>query len=51
MTKDAGDFTHYGDQTLILLNTLEANKPFGMMKFKSEWTNRMSKENGYTGYL
>lgn len=47
--KKAGDFTHYGDQTLILLNSLDAKQPFDVTKFKSDWTKEMS--GGYKGYL
>jgi ADP-ribosylglycohydrolase len=36
-TKDQGEFTHYGDQTFILLESLAAKKGFDLDDFASRW--------------
>ena len=36
-TKERGEFTHYGDQTFVLLESLEANKGFDFDDFASRW--------------
>ncbi len=35
--KDAGNFTHYGDQAKILLGTLAANRKFDLTLFARDW--------------
>jgi len=47
-TKVKGEFTHYGDQTLILLKSLAAKKGFDLSDFSVRW--RALFEN-YTGYV
>ncbi|MCJ7683375.1 MAG: ADP-ribosylglycohydrolase family protein, partial [Desulfobacteraceae bacterium] len=36
-TKEQGEFTHYGDQTFILLESLTAKKGFDLDDFASRW--------------
>lgn len=47
-TKDRGDFTHYGDQMLVLLQSVAAVKGFELKDFSSRWR-RLFK--GYEGYV
>ena len=47
-TKEKGDFTHYGDQTLILLESLAENRAFDPDDFSQRWQALFS---DYTGYL
>jgi len=44
--KEAGDFTHYGDQMLWLLETVAA-EDFSVHGFSVVWKNRMSSYKGY----
>lgn len=46
--KRRGDFTHYGDQTLILLGTLAEWKRFDAEKFSAAWRGFF---RTYTGYF
>ena len=45
--KVKGDFTHYGDQTLFLLDYISNNKKFDKDAFYSFWSEKMSNYNGY----
>lgn len=46
--KTAGDFTHYGDQTLLLYKTLAKSNSFSLEAWRADWLSAMS---GYTGYV
>jgi len=46
--KVKGDFTHYGDQTLYLLEYMSQNKEFDKNNYYSFWSDKMS---NYTGYV
>lgn len=46
-TKGAGEFTHYGDQTLLLLEHLAEGRGFDLGRFAASWQAYMS---GYGGY-
>lgn len=35
--KEAGDFTHYGDQALVLLRSISKAKHFNLSNFANEW--------------
>lgn len=48
-TKQAGDFTHYGDQTLVLLESLAEKGVFDPADFSARWLNLF--QGGYTGYV
>jgi ADP-ribosylglycohydrolase len=47
--KLAGDLTHYGDQTLLLLRSLAKNRGFQPADFSADW--RAMFEGGYAGYV
>ena len=47
-SKDIGDFTHYGDQTLVLLNSVAADSGFNIINFADKWQ-QFSKS--YEGYI
>lgn len=47
-TKSKGDFTHYGDQMLVLLESLAALKRFDLQDFSGRWRTLF---NGYEGYV
>jgi ADP-ribosylglycohydrolase len=46
--KRAGDFTHYGDQMLVLLEALGKEKGFDAQRFAQSWRDFFS---DYTGYF
>lgn len=48
-TKSAGDLTHYGDQALVLMDSLVAMKGFDLADFAQRWQELF--ENGYRGYM
>ena len=45
--KHKGDFTHYGDQSLLLLKSIASNKGFDINVFKTHWLTYMNKYEGY----
>jgi len=45
--KRAGDFTHYGDQMLVLLETLDKEKGFDALRFAQSWRDFFSDYAGY----
>lgn len=45
--KRKGDFTHYGDQSLLLLKSISTNHGFDIEVFKTHWLTYMSKYEGY----
>jgi len=46
-TKDRGEFTHYGDQTLVLLESLAAKRGFDLDDFAMRWRELFDNYNGY----
>ena len=47
-TKNAGEFTHYGDQMLVLLDSLAACRGFNLNHFAALWRKH---QQHYTGYV
>jgi len=47
-TKDRGEFTHYGDQTVVLLQSLAEKMTFDLDDFSRRWQRLFA---DYTGYL
>ena len=45
--KKAGDFTHYGDQMLFLLESVLTQKPFTLKKAEKYWETKMRTYDGY----
>lgn len=45
--KKAGEFTHYGDQTLWLYEFLQNKNKFDVEEYLSFWENKMQSYNGY----
>ncbi|HSN65602.1 MAG TPA: ADP-ribosylglycohydrolase family protein [Fusibacter sp.] len=45
--KRKGDFTHYGDQSLLLLKSIASNQGFALDVFKTHWLTYMNKYEGY----
>ena len=46
-TKEMGDFTHYGDQTFVLLESLAAQKRFSLGDFSARWKALFEDYDGY----
>ncbi|MBW2539589.1 MAG: ADP-ribosylglycohydrolase family protein [Deltaproteobacteria bacterium] len=46
-TKDAGDFTHYGDQTLVLLESVVECSGFDLIRFSQSWRSLFESYDGY----
>ena len=47
-TKDKGEFTHYGDQQMVLLESVAANRGFDLNDFSERWQRFF---RGYDGYF
>ncbi|ORX81146.1 ADP-ribosylglycohydrolase [Basidiobolus meristosporus CBS 931.73] len=45
--KGVGDFTHYGDQTLFLLESIARHKAYDEEKFRQDWLESIEKYQGY----
>ena len=45
--KDKGDFTHYGDQTFVLLESVAARRGFDLEDFSDRWRSLFEDYNGY----
>jgi len=46
-TKEMGDFTHYGDQMFVLLESVAAQKGFSLADFSARWKELFKNYNGY----
>lgn len=46
-TKELGEFTHYGDQTLVLLQSMAAEGQFDLAAFGRAWEDLFSTYDGY----
>jgi ADP-ribosylglycohydrolase len=46
-TREKGAFTHYGDQTMVLLESLAAKKGFDLSDFSARWRALFENYNGY----
>lgn len=46
-SKKAGDFTHYGDQSLLLLKSISTNNGYDNQLFKTHWIHYMKHYEGY----
>lgn len=47
-SKEKGEFTHYGDQTMVLLESIATSKGFQLEAFSESWREFFG---GYDGYL
>ncbi len=45
--KRKGEFTHYGDQSLLLLKSIASHQGFALNVFKMHWLTYMAKYEGY----
>jgi len=46
-TKDLGEFTHYGDQTMVLLESVADNSGFSLNHFAQSWQDFFKSYDGY----
>ncbi len=46
-TKEKGEFTHYGDQTFVLLESIAAKKDFDLFDFSTRWRDLFKTYRGY----
>jgi ADP-ribosylglycohydrolase len=46
-SKEKGEFTHYGDQTFVLLESLAAKRAFDLSDFSARWRNLFKTYRGY----
>jgi len=46
-TRESGDLTHYGDQTMLLLESIAANSDFKLDCFAESWKKFFESYNGY----
>jgi ADP-ribosylglycohydrolase len=46
-TKELGEFTHYGDQTLVLLKSIAAGSGFDKINFAKQWQHFFESYEGY----
>ncbi|UCD78386.1 MAG: ADP-ribosylglycohydrolase family protein [Desulfobacterales bacterium] len=46
-TKDLGEFTHYGDQTLVLLKAIAESSGFDLNNFAASWQQFFKSYDGY----
>jgi ADP-ribosylglycohydrolase len=46
-TKEKGDFTHYGDQALVLLQSIASKGEFDLQDFSSRWQTLFKDYHGY----
>ena len=46
-TKEVGDFTHYGDQMFVLLESLASQKGFSLEDFSARWKTLFTNYSGY----
>jgi len=46
-TKDRGEFTHYGDQTLVLLRSISGRSGFDLNTFAADWQIFFKSYDGY----
>lgn len=46
-TKDLGEFTHYGDQTILLLESVSARAGFDLNDFADRWQQLFNTYDGY----
>jgi ADP-ribosylglycohydrolase len=49
-TKGIGDFTHYGDQAYVLLESVAARKGFDLSDFSARWLALFEKYDGYVDH-